>query len=60
MYTKEYFIDEIERAYNVLGRDMGELQNDTDIEAWFNDCYINASVRDELKRYNRSIARRYE
>lgn len=37
MYTKEYFMDEIDRAYVVLGRDVGELQNDTDIAAWFNE-----------------------
>ena len=30
-------MDEIERAYHVLGRDMGELQNETDIAAWFNE-----------------------
>lgn len=59
MYTKEYFMDEIERAYHVLGIDMGELQNETDIAAWFNEGYINAIVRDELKRYNKSIARKY-
>lgn len=58
MYTKEYFMDEIDRAYVVLGRDVGELQNDTDIAAWFNEGYIDISVRDELRRYNRAVARR--
>lgn len=58
MYTKEYFMDEIVRAYDVLGRDMGELQNETDIAAWFNEGYVDASCRDELIRYNRKVARR--
>ena len=26
MYTKEYFMDEIDRAYRVLGRDMGSYK----------------------------------
>lgn len=59
MHTKEYFMDEIERAYHVLGRDMGELQNETDIAAWFNEGYINSSLRDELIGYNKAIARMY-
>lgn len=58
MYTKEYFMDEIDRAYRVLGSDMAELQNATDIAAWFNEGYINASCRDELIRYNREVYRR--
>ena len=58
MYTKEYFMDEIDRAYYVLGSDMAELQNATDIAAWFNEGYIDASCRDELIRYNSKVARR--
>lgn len=58
MYTKEYFMDEIDRAYNVLGRDNGELQNETDIAVWLNEGYIDILTRDELRQYNRAIARR--
>ena len=60
MTTKEYFMAEIDRAYDVLGRDMGELQNETDIAAWFNEGYINSSLRDELRGYNKAIALKYQ
>lgn len=59
MYTKEYFMDEIDRAYRVLGRDMGELQNETDIAVWLNEGYIDILTRDELREYNKAIARSY-
>ena len=57
--TKEYFMAEIERAYDVLGRDNGELQNATDIAAWLNEGYIDILTRDELMQYNKAIARMY-
>lgn len=53
MYTINYFKDEIDRAYEILGRDRGELQNETDIEAWYADGLISISERDELRRYNK-------
>ena len=48
---------DIERAIRVLGKDRGELQNDTDIEAWHKDGYINDREYIELKRYNRKLCR---
>ena len=53
MFTLDHFKDEIDRAYDVLGRDRGELQNETDIEAWYADGLISRNVRDELIRYNK-------
>lgn len=53
MYTIDYFKDEIDRAYRVLGRDRGELQNEMDIEVWYADGLISMSGRDELRRYNK-------
>ena len=52
-----YFKEELERAIRVLGKDRGELQNDTDIEAWHKDGYINDREYIELKRYNRKLCR---
>ena len=51
---------EIDRAYDVLGRDNGELQNETDIAVWLNEGYIDILTRDELRQYNKAIARRYD
>ena len=34
-------------------------KNETDIAAWFNEGYINSSLRDELVVYNKAIARMY-
>lgn len=48
-----YYKEEIERAIRVLGKDRGELQNDTDIEGWYKEGYINEQEYTELKRYNR-------
>ena len=52
-----YFKEELERAIRVLGKDRGELQNDTDIEAWHKDGYINDRECMELKRYNRKLCK---
>ena len=60
MYAKEYFMEVIDRAFRVLGGDMGELQNAMDIAVWFKEGYIDASCRDELIRYNIEVARRNE
>ena len=50
---------EIVRAYNVLGAEKGSLQNDTDIEAWFKDGYINADEKNRLHGYNRRLYKQY-
>lgn len=52
-----YFKEELERAIRVLGKDRGELQNDTDIEGWYKEGYINDQEYIELKRYNRKLCR---
>ena len=52
-----YFKKEIERGIRVLGKDIGELQNDTDIETWHKEGYINEQECKELKRYNRKLCR---
>lgn len=52
-----YFKEELERAIRVLGKYRGELQNDTDIEAWHKLGYINERECTELKRYNRKLCR---
>lgn len=50
-----YFKEEVERGIRLLGKDIGELQNDTDIEVWHNEGYINEQECKELKRYNRKL-----
>ena len=52
-----YFKEELERAIRVLGKDRGELQNDTDIEGWYKEGYINEQEYIELKKYNRKLCR---
>lgn len=52
-----YFKEEIERALRVLGKDRGELQNETDIEEWYKGGYVNEQEYTELKRYNRKLCR---
>lgn len=52
-----YFKEELERAIRVLGKYRGELQNDTDIEAWHKSGYINERECTELKRYNQKLCR---
>lgn len=52
-----YYKEELKRGIRVLGKERGELQNDTDIEAWHKDGYINEREYIELKRYNRELCR---
>ena len=42
-----YFKEELERA----------MQNDTDIEGWYKEGYINEQEYIELKRFNRKLCR---
>lgn len=60
MKTMNYrdFEQEIIRAYTVLGAEKGSLQNDTDIEAWFKDGYINADEKNRLHGFNQRLYKR--
>ena len=53
MNTIDYFKAEIDRVYRVLGRDRGQLQNNTDIDCWYTESLISVGERDELRRYNK-------
>lgn len=56
---QEFFESEIIRAYNVLGRDRGEMQNCTDIEAWFKQGMINETEKNHLNNFNRQMSKAY-
>ena len=47
----KYFKAEIDRAFDVLGIDKGEIQNMIDIAAWLKDGYISKKQYEELKAY---------
>ena len=57
--TYRDFEQEIIRAYNVLGAEKGSLQNDTDIEAWFKDGYMDAEEKNRLHGFNWRLYNRY-
>lgn len=56
-YAYSNLRQEIHRAYMVLG-EQAEMQNDMDIDRWFNDGLICVLERDSLKRYNRNMWKR--
>lgn len=48
---------EIRRAYRVLGKIYGEMQNDRDLEEWEKRGAITHEEAAELRRYNSELAR---
>lgn len=48
---------EIRRAYRVLGKIYGEMQNARDIDGWEKRGYITKEEAAELRKYNREFAR---
>lgn len=56
--TMAFFMEEIDRAYRVLGA-QGGGQNWTDIEGWYKDGKITAEQRAALHQYNREVGRHY-
>ena len=48
---------EIRRAYRVLGKIYGEMQNDRDIDGYEKSGEITHKEAAELRRYNRELAR---
>lgn len=48
---------EIRRAYRVLGKIYGEMQNDRDLDGWEKRGEITHEEAAELRRYNRKLAR---
>lgn len=48
---------EIRRAYRVLGKIYGEMQNDRDLDEWEKRGAITHEEAAELRRYNRELSR---
>ena len=49
------FEQEIIRAYCVLKRELGSLQNYTDIEQWFADGVIDEHEKESLHELNNAL-----
>lgn len=49
--------NEIHRAYRVLGKIYGEMQNARDIDGWEKRGYITKEEAAELRKYNSRLAR---
>lgn len=48
---------EIRRAYRVLGRIHGDMQNERDIQSWERRGMITKDEAAALRAYNREVAR---
>ena len=49
------FEEEIIRAYLALKRELGSLQNYTDIEQWFKDGLIDEHEKESLHELNNAL-----
>ena len=50
--TYNEMLSEIRRAYRVLGKIRGEMQNDFDIDAWEQLGAITPEQAEKLRKYN--------